>query len=147
MKVIPMDKPNSTANHHKDNFNPPTYHSNSTFQTHNPSESCNKRDRHCRNSVPVSFNSNSILHPHPQETCQLKMESPIDTKNKYFELSEALGSNDQDYLMLVFDYLSGKVLKCEFDHFVSKILAPEKSKFSFLLISFVSNYTRSLIII
>lgn len=133
LEILKMDDSHSQTNHHKDQFHPEPHCENDFIFAHNSHKSTSVHDRQ------FNFSTTSVATIPPSVACNqpaefsLDSSSSLDINSIYSALAPALGSNEQEYFVLVFDYLSGKLLKCEFDHFMSMLLPVGSSK-SFLYI-------------
>ena len=133
LEIFKMDDSHSQANHHKDQFHSEPHYENDFIFAHNSHKSSSICDRQFNFGAPAAATiSQSVTCNQPAEFL-LNSSSSLDINSIYSALALALGSNEQEYFVLVFDYLSGKLLKCEFDHFMS-ILLPVGSSKSFLYI-------------
>ena len=133
LEILKMDDSHSQTNHHKDQFHPEPHYENDFIFAHNSHKSSSVHDRQ------LNFSTTAAPTISQSDTCDqpaeflLNSSSLLDINSIYSALAPALGSNEQEYFVLVFDYLSGKLLKCEFDHFMSMLLPAGSSK-SFLYI-------------
>lgn len=127
MNFMSTNVPHLQANHHESKEESINQQSVNASHLKESSDSLRVSDRaeeHVSASAPATNECSRLKHA----LDSAKHPLGIETQVSYKKLQLVLGNQEEEYLQLFCNYLSGELLKCEFDHFIGYLLPREKGK-------------------